>query len=110
MSPVAADPMPGPGPLDLLVVQPTPFCNIDCSYCYLPNRQSTKRISTAVLERLFAEVFNSGIVRGPFTVVWHAGDPLVLPPAFYEEAFDLLNRHNTSRHSGRPQLSRPTPS
>jgi radical SAM/SPASM domain protein of GRRM system len=35
--------------------------------------------------------------RGPFTVVWHAGEPLVLPPAFYEEAFALLDRHNAAR-------------
>jgi uncharacterized protein len=96
MSSVAGDPVQVPGPLDLLVVQPTPFCNIDCSYCYLPNRQSTKRISTAILDRLFAEVFAAGIVRGPFTVVWHAGEPLVLPPAFYAEAFALLDRHNAS--------------
>ena len=24
--------------IETLVVQPTPFCNIACSYCYLPNR------------------------------------------------------------------------
>src|SRR5271165_1465056 len=23
--------------LDLLILQPTPFCNINCDYCYLPN-------------------------------------------------------------------------
>ena len=33
------------GPLDLLVIQPTPFCNIDCSYCYLPTRQSKERMA-----------------------------------------------------------------
>jgi len=26
--------------IELLVVQPTPFCNIDCRYCYLPDRNS----------------------------------------------------------------------
>jgi uncharacterized protein len=83
-----------PGPLDLLVLQPTPFCNIDCSYCYLPNRQSTQRMSSAILERVFAEVFASGIVRKPFTVVWHAGEPLVLPHPFYAEAMAILDRHN----------------
>ncbi len=88
------DPALEPGPLDLLVIQPTPFCNIDCTYCYLPNRQSTKRISSATLDRLFAQVFECGIVHGPFTVVWHAGEPLVLPPAFYAEAIELLARNN----------------
>src|SRR4051812_23841774 len=84
------------GPLELLVVQPTPFCNIDCSYCYLPDRQSTKRMSLAVLEQTFAWVFASGLAREPFTLLWHAGEPLVMPLPFYEEAVRLLDRHNTA--------------
>src|SRR5205085_1513349 len=35
------------GRLRLLVLQPTPFCNIDCSYCYLSNRGSAARMSLA---------------------------------------------------------------
>jgi uncharacterized protein len=80
------------GPLDLLVIQPTPFCNLDCSYCYLPDRQSKKQISPSVLEQVFQQVFASGLVEDTFTIVWHAGEPLVLPPRFYEEALELLAR------------------
>jgi uncharacterized protein len=83
-----------PGPLELLVVQPTPFCNLDCSYCYLPDRQSTKQMSPATLEQTFSWVFSSGLVREPFTLLWHAGEPLVVPRAFYENAIDLLARYN----------------
>jgi uncharacterized protein len=82
------------GPLELLVLQPTPFCNIDCSYCYLPDRQSTRRMSPATLEQTFHWVFRSGLVRQPFTLLWHAGEPLVMPVAFYEVAGELLRRHN----------------
>jgi uncharacterized protein len=87
-------PPAGAGPLDLLVLQPTPFCNIDCTYCYLPDRASTKSMSPEVLEHVFARVFESGLATRPFTVVWHAGEPLVLPPAYYERAFALLDRAN----------------
>jgi uncharacterized protein len=83
-----------PGPLELLVIQPSPFCNINCSYCYLPDRQSTKRMSAEVLEQTFAWVFSSGLVRQPFTLLWHAGEPLVVPRAFYENAVALLERYN----------------
>ncbi len=82
------------GPLELLVVQPTPFCNIDCSYCYLPDRANTGRMSLPTLDRVFAWVFDSGLVRGPFTLLWHAGEPLVMPLAFYEKAAQLLEMHN----------------
>ena len=91
-----ASPPELPGPLELLVLQPTPFCNIDCSYCYLPDRQSTKRMSPATLDRTFEWVFASGLVREPFTLLWHAGEPLVMPVSFYENAIRLLEQHNTS--------------
>ena len=33
----------------LLILQPTPFCNIACDYCYLPDRDSTARMSLATV-------------------------------------------------------------
>lgn len=88
-------PDPGlPGPLELLVLQPTPFCNINCSYCYLPDRQSTRQMSATTLEQTFAWVFSSGLVRAPFTLLWHAGEPLVVPRKFYQTAIALLARYN----------------
>src|SRR5215831_16531197 len=65
------------GPLGLLVLQPTPFCNLDCTYCYLPDRSNRKRMRPEVLERTFARVAESDLVSRPYTVVWHAGEPMV---------------------------------
>src|SRR5262245_10027159 len=86
----------GTGPLELLVLQPTPFCNINCSYCYLPDRQSTRRMSPDTLDQTFRWVFDSGLAREPFVLLWHAGEPLVLPVSFYETAADLLRRRNVA--------------
>ena len=52
--------------IGLLILQPSPFCNIDCSYCYLADRQSTKQMSAQTLEQTLAWVFSSGLVREPF--------------------------------------------
>jgi uncharacterized protein len=87
--PVAHDSV---GPLELLIVQPTPFCNLDCSYCYLPDRANTRRMTLDTLEQVFRWVFASGLVRQPFTLLWHAGEPLVVPVAWYEAAAALLHR------------------
>ena len=62
------------GPLELLVLQPTPFCNINCSYCYLPDRQSTRRMSPDTLDRIFAWVFGGE----PLTLAYLAGAALIL--------------------------------
>jgi len=84
------------GPLELLVIQPTPFCNLDCSYCYLPDRLNKRKISLETLEKALNWAFSSGLVRQPFTLLWHAGEPMVLPATFYEQATVLLERCNIS--------------
>lgn len=73
--------------IELLVIQPTPFCNIDCAYCYLPQRDSKSAVSAQTLRNLFSQIFASDWVKDCLSVVWHAGEPLVLPVAFYREAF-----------------------
>ena len=68
-----------PGPVQLLVLQPTPFCNLDCSYCYLPDRNSKARMDWATLELAVKRVLASRYVDETLSVVWHSGEPLVLP-------------------------------
>jgi uncharacterized protein len=77
--------------LNLLVVQPTPFCNIDCRYCYLPDRRSKAVVGSETLRNLFAQLFAAGWVAGRLSVVWHAGEPMVLPIDFYRAAFRLID-------------------
>jgi len=77
--------------IQLLVVQPTPFCNIDCRYCYLPDRTNKAVVAEATLTNLFSQVFASGWVRDGVTIVWHAGEPMVLPIDFYRRAFRLID-------------------
>jgi uncharacterized protein len=78
--------------IELLVVQPTPFCNIDCRYCYLPDRNSKAVVGRETLSNLFSQVFASGWVDECLSVVWHAGEPMVLPIAFYRDAFQMIDR------------------
>ena len=78
--------------LETLVVQPTPFCNINCSYCYLPQRDVTSVIEQSVVATLFEKVFDSGWTGEGLTVIWHAGEPLVVPVSFYETAFAAIEK------------------
>ena len=78
--------------IELLVVQPTPFCNIDCRYCYLPDRNSKTVVARETLANLFSQVFASDWISDRLSVVWHAGEPMVLPITFYRDAFRLIDR------------------
>lgn len=76
--------------ISLLVLQPSPFCNINCDYCYLPNRTSTRRMPMEVLKSAIEKTFASDLVRGELTIIWHAGEPLAVPLSWYQEAFALI--------------------
>jgi len=78
--------------IQLLVVQPTPFCNIDCRYCYLPDRSSKAMVASETLCNLFTRVFASGWAREWLSVIWHAGEPMVMPIGFYRDAFRMIDR------------------
>jgi uncharacterized protein len=84
---------PGSGRTELLVVQPTTFCNIACTYCYLPERSARKRMDLRTVELLGSRVLRSGHLAAEASVVWHAGEPLVVPPGWYEDAFGILAGH-----------------
>lgn len=75
----------------LLILQPTPFCNIDCDYCYLPNRDATARMDMATVRQAAQRLLQDGLLGPELTVVWHAGEPLTMSPAWYERAFAELD-------------------
>jgi uncharacterized protein len=77
-------------PLSLLIIQPSPFCNIDCDYCYLANRAVTTKLPDASLAIIIRKILASGIVGERLSVVWHAGEPLALPISYYEQAFQTI--------------------
>ena len=77
----------------LLVVQPTPFCNINCRYCYLASRSNRATMSEQTMDNLFGKLFASGWVRRRLDLAWHAGEPTVLPIDFYRRAFEIVERH-----------------
>ncbi len=76
----------------MVVVQPTGFCNINCTYCYLPDRNNKQVMAQSTVTRLFGEVFASGYAGREIIVLWHAGEPMAAPISFYREAFATIER------------------
>jgi uncharacterized protein len=81
------------GPIGLVVLQSTGFCNIDCAYCYLPGRanpRQTMELSTvAEVARL---IFDPSLLEHDLDIVWHAGEPLTLPPGYYAQAIEVIEQ------------------
>jgi uncharacterized protein len=73
-----------------VVLQPTPFCNINCRYCYLPDRNATTVMALETAVTSLGKIFASGWCSPEITVIWHAGEPLVLPVSYYRAAFEAI--------------------
>jgi uncharacterized protein len=74
----------------LIVLQPTPYCNINCSYCYLGHRDDRRLMSVAVIEAIREKVLARLSRDATPSIVWHAGEPTAAPLSWYEQAYPTL--------------------
>jgi uncharacterized protein len=79
------------------VLQPTSYCNLNCRYCYLPNRQDTSKMSLAVLRSVLKKVLESRLTDERLMLLWHAGEPLVAGLPFYREAVAFTDSYRGGR-------------
>jgi len=63
------------GPIGLVVVQSTSLCNLDCDYCYLPDRQRRRIFDLELLPLLLERILESPFSGPHISLVWHAGEP-----------------------------------
>ncbi len=93
--------LPSMGPINLVVIQSTSFCNLNCDYCYLPDRQTKNQLSLDLIPTIMKTVLESPFIGGDFTILWHAGEPLALPVSFYDQATYLI-REAEKRYKTQP--------
>jgi uncharacterized protein len=76
--------------IEMVVMQSTPFCPLACGYCYLGSRDDRSRMSDQVVEAVGRSVLQRPWAADEVEILWHAGEPLVLPADWYERAFATL--------------------
>jgi uncharacterized protein len=59
-----------------VIMQPTTLCNLDCEYCYLPQRALDRPMAPEVADAVAASVNEWAAVAERFSVVWHGGEPM----------------------------------
>lgn len=83
-----------------LILQPTTLCNLNCAYCYLPDRKTQRLMSKAVSDSCAASVVEQSATTS-VDVVWHGGEPTTTPIAHFTsllESFEPLRRTGRARH------------
>ena len=74
----------------LVVLQPTPYCNINCDYCYLQNRNDRAVMCGGVINAISTKLLSRMARDASPTIVWHSGEPTVVPVSWYETAYSVL--------------------
>jgi uncharacterized protein len=74
-------------PLSSVIMQPTTLCNLNCSYCYLPDRRHVHRMSPAVAQKVAASIA-PWTDRTTVEVCWHGGEPLTAGRPYLERPMD----------------------
>jgi uncharacterized protein len=80
------------GPVELMVIQGSPFCNINCKYCYLPDRLNKKRISKDTVFKIMERLIQDNLLGQEISFIWHAGEPLAVPVDFYRDLFSMISQ------------------
>lgn len=79
------------GPIRRVILQSTSYCNIDCRYCYLPDRDRRRVMPLTVVEAVGALLARSPrLLAEEIEVRWHAGEPLMAPVHHYRSAAAAL--------------------
>lgn len=79
-------------PIELVVVQGTALCNLNCKYCYLAEetRRTKDKLSLEDLRTYFEKILSSRFVKNKLVVSWHSGEPLVLGTVYYDAAIAII--------------------
>src|SRR5688500_5690220 len=83
-----------------VVLQPTTLCNLDCPYCYLPDRKRARYMSSAVAAACAASIVEQGSTD-TVEAVWHGGEPTATPIDHFRSLlapFEPLRTQGRVRH------------
>jgi uncharacterized protein len=94
------------GPLELIVIQTVARCNLNCGYCYLSEieRKTSGCFPLDSVYSTFSKLFGSRFVSEaqPIWILWHAGEPLLLPVDYYRQ---FMSDANAARKNVGKQLT-----
>lgn len=81
----------------LAYLKPTNFCNVDCAHCYLPEavRANKERMSEETLHKVmsFLKEMKEKGRHDKITILWHGGEPLVLPVSYFKMASKIIDEY-----------------
>ncbi len=86
-------------PFSLLIKPVSADCNLNCRYCYYRSPEVSPGKAFQIPHRMSSDILQAlmrAYMQTPQTIhsmIWHGGEPMLLPSAFYEHAVSLQKRY-----------------
>lgn len=74
-----------------VVIQPGTFCNLNCSYCYLPDKDRVNMLSVELASTISTSIES---LSDKVSVIWHSGEPLSCGLTHFKKIFEPF-KHNS---------------
>ena len=88
-------------PLFLMAKPAGSSCNLRCSYCYYLEKSGLYQDSSQLMDEETLELFIKEYIESQTTpevmFIWHGGEPMLRPIAFYQRAIELQQRYANGR-------------
>lgn len=100
-----ADPSQVTDKFRMVVMQHETLCNLDCSYCYLPGRKTSNRVSVDIARSVADDIAHQATLPDAppqVAVLWHCSEPLATPERHFRtllEPFEELRRAGIVQHT-----------
>lgn len=77
-----------------LVMQPITLCQLDCKYCYLPDRKLNHQMDLSMIDNVIAHLLSVPKLyfEETLSIFWHGGEPLLRGLGFYQEVIQKFKR------------------
>ncbi len=81
-----------------LILLSTLQCNADCEYCF--ENKTDDRLTLDRLGELIRKVLDMMVEKSlaSLTIYWQGGEAMLLPPSWYEQAHELIQREADARN------------
>ena len=75
-----------------VIVKVTSNCNLDCPYCYTKStiKKGNPFMPIETFEKIIKDVSKN---YEQATIIFHGGEPTLLPLEWYKQAVDIINKH-----------------
>lgn len=76
--------------LEQIMIQPTTLCNLNCTYCYLGDRNKPLTMSPDTTTRLASAIAEMDLDH-EVTLIWHGGEPLACGIEHFSKLIEPFN-------------------